>query len=115
VNEHVAYLYEPFHPAVLRIIKTVADAAANAGVSAGVCGEMAGEAPYALILLGFGIEHLSMNAVSLLKVKRLVRSVSYAETKKICKNILNLPTARDVEQYISSKLPDIYKKEEFWN
>lgn len=115
VNEHVAYLYEPFHPAVLRIIKTVADAAAEAGVNAGVCGEMAGEPPYALILLGFGIEHLSMNAVSLLKVKRLVRSVSYAETKKICKNILGFATAKEVEQYISSKLPDIYKKEEFWN
>ena len=113
VNEHVAYLYEPFHPAVLRIIKTVAEAAEKAGVSVGVCGEMAGEPEYAFILLGFGIDHLSMNAFSMLKVKRLIRSVSFAEAKRICRHIMNLPTARDVEDYINTKLPDLYK-EEFW-
>lgn len=114
VNEHVAYLYEPFHPAVLRIIKTVADAASSAGVSVGVCGEMAGEPPYALIILGLGIDQLSMNAMSLLKVKRLIRSVTYAEAKKICKGILQLATAKEVEGFISTRLPDLYKKDEFW-
>lgn len=114
VNEHVAYLYEPMHPAVLRIIKSVADAAQAAGVSVGVCGEMAGEPAYALILIGFGIDQLSMNANSILKVKRLVRSVNYAEAKKICRHIVNLPTARDVEQHINAKLPELHRKEEFW-
>ncbi|HLC17759.1 MAG TPA: phosphoenolpyruvate--protein phosphotransferase [Thermodesulfobacteriota bacterium] len=114
VNEHVAYLYEPFHPAVLRIIKNVADAAEKAGISAGVCGEMAGEPEYALILLGFGITHLSMSAFSILKVKRLIRSVSYAQAKKICKNILDFATAKEVQSYISSRLPDMYA-EEFWS
>ncbi len=111
VNEHVAYLYEPFHPAVLRIIKTVADAANKAGVSVGVCGEMAGEPEYALILLGFGLNNLSMNAFSILRVKRLIRSVSYAEAKKICKTILGFATAKDVESFISSKMPELYKEE----
>ncbi|MBI5827820.1 MAG: phosphoenolpyruvate--protein phosphotransferase [Deltaproteobacteria bacterium] len=114
VNEHVAYLYEPFHPAVLRIIKTVADAANKAGVSVGVCGEMAGEPEYALILLGFGVQVLSMNAFSILRVKRLIRSVSYAEAKKICKTIIGIATAKEVEHYITSKLPGLYK-EEFWS
>lgn len=114
VNEHVAYLYEPFHPAVLRIIKSVADAANKAGVSVGVCGEMAGEPEYALLFLGFGIDQLSMNAYSLLKVKRLVRSVSYAEAKRICKTILGFSTSKEVESYISTKLPGLYK-EEFWS
>lgn len=113
VNEHVAYLYEPFHPAVLRIIKTVADAGAKAGVTVGVCGEMAGEPEYALILVGFGIEQLSMNAFSILRVKRLIRSINYAEAKKICKTIVGLPTAKEVENYINSKLPGLYR-EEFW-
>ncbi len=81
VNEHVAYLYEPFHPAVLRIIKIVADAGQKAGVPVGVCGEMAGEPEYALILLGFGIDQLSMNAFSVLRVKRLIRSVSFPQAK----------------------------------
>ncbi len=113
VNEHVAYLYEPFHPAVLRIIKTVADAAAKAGVLVGVCGEMAGEPEYALILVGLGIEQLSMNAFSILRVKRLIRSINYTEAKKICRNIVGLSTAKEVENYINLKLPGLYK-EEFW-
>ncbi len=114
VNEHVAYLYEPFHPAVLRIIKMVADAAKKAGKTVGVCGEMAGEPEYALILLGFGIDQLSMNAFSVLRVKRLIRSVSFSKAKKICKDILVFATAKEVEHYISAKLPDLYK-EEFWS
>ncbi len=114
VNEHVAYLYEPFHPAVLRIIKTVADAANKAGVSVGVCGEMAGEPEYAFLLLGFGIDQLSMNAFSILKVKRLIRSVSFSEAKKICKVITGFATAKEVENYINLKLPGLYK-EEFWS
>ncbi len=113
-NEHVAYLYEPFHPAVLRIIKIVADAGAKAGVPVGVCGEMAGEPEYALILIGFGIEQLSMNAFSLLKVKRLIRSVSFPQAKKMCKDILEFATAKDVEHYMNTKLPELYK-EEFWS
>ncbi len=113
VNEHVAYLYEPFHPAVLRIIKTVADAAAKAGVLVGVCGEMAGEPEYALILVGLGIEQLSMNAFSILRVKRLIRSINYTEAKKICRTIVGLSTAKEVENYINLKLPGLYK-EEFW-
>lgn len=114
VNEHVAYLYEPFHPAILRIIKTVADAANKADVDVGVCGEMAGEPEYALILLGFGIKSLSMNAFSILRVKRLMRSVSYDEARKICKTIVGFATAKEVEKYITQKLPDLYR-EEFWS
>ena len=114
VNEHVAYLYEPFHPAVLRIIKGVIEAANKAGVSVGVCGEMAGEPEYALILLGFGVDQLSMNAYSVLRVKRLIRSISHAEAKRICKNILGFATAQEVENYINTKLPGLYK-EEFWS
>lgn len=114
VNEHVAYLYEPFHPAVLRMIKTVADAANKAGVNVGVCGEMAGEPEYAFILLGFGVGTLSMNAFSILKVKRLLRSVSFEEASKICKEILDFDTATAVENFISKKLPELYKGE-FWS
>ncbi len=114
VNEHVAYLYEPFHPAVLRIIKTVAEAANKAGISVGVCGEMAGEPEYAIILLGFGIDKLSMSAYSLLRVKRLVRSISIKQAKELCSKIMEFSTASEVEQYINAKIPDLYK-EEFWS
>ncbi|MBI5561997.1 MAG: phosphoenolpyruvate--protein phosphotransferase [Deltaproteobacteria bacterium] len=111
VNEHVAYLYEPFHPAVLRTIKAVAEAANKAGVSCGVCGEMAGEPAYAFILVGFGVDQLSMNAFSVLRVKRLIRSIGYNEAKRICKAISGLATASEVEAYISAKMPELYKEE----
>ncbi len=114
VNEHVAYLYEPFHPAVLRIINSVVDSAKKHGISVSVCGEMAGEPEHALIFVGMGVEQLSMNAFSLLRVKKLVRSISYAEAREIGRAILQFSTAREVENYVSSKLTDFYK-EEYWS
>lgn len=111
VNEHVAYLYEPAHPAVLRMIKQVAEAADKAGIHVGVCGEMAGEPQYALIFLGLGIRHLSMNAFALLKVKRLIRSVSYSEAQEVCKDIFELTTAEEIENYLSDKIGTLFKDE----
>jgi phosphotransferase system enzyme I (PtsI) len=111
VNEHVAYLYEPFHPAVLRMVKSVADAARRAGISVAVCGEAAGEPEYALILVGFGVDQLSMNAYSMLRVKRLIRSISYAEAEEICSAILSFSTSKEVESHIGSKLPSLYKED----
>ena len=64
--------------------------------------------------LGFGVDQLSMNAYSVLRVKRLIRSISHAEARKICKNILGFATAKEVENYINMKLPGLYK-EEFWS
>jgi len=113
VNEHVAYLYEPFHPAVLRIIKNVVDCAKQRGISVSVCGEMAGEPEHALMFIGMGLEQLSMNAFSLLRVKRLVRSVRYEDAKDIVTMALTLSTAREVENYVSSKVIELYR-EEFW-
>ncbi|MEK7880946.1 MAG: putative PEP-binding protein, partial [Deltaproteobacteria bacterium] len=111
VNEHVAYLYEPFHPAVLRIIKSVVDAAGRRGIEVSVCGEMAGEPTHALVFIGMGITKLSMNAFSLLKVKRLVRSVSYEAAKEITEKSLKFTTARDVENYVNSRLAEFYQDE----
>ncbi len=113
VNEHVAYLYEPFHPAVLRIIKNIVEAAHAQGITVGVCGEMAGEPEYALMFVGFGMDQLSMNAFSILKVKRLIRSVSYADAREITDRILGFSTAKEVENYIASRMTGLYK-EEVW-
>jgi phosphotransferase system enzyme I (PtsI) len=111
VNEHVSYLYEPAHPAVLRVIKQVAEAAQKAGVEVGVCGEMAGEPQYALILVGLGIEHLSMNAFALLKIKKLIRSISYEDAKKACEDVFKLTTAAEIESYLAEKISAVFKDE----
>lgn len=111
VNEHVAYLYEPLHPAALRIIKNIADAAHTAGIAVGVCGEMAGEPEYALILLGLGLDQLSMNALSILKVKKIIRSIKYAEAKEIARAALVFSTAQEVENFIMDEMKKRFPEE----
>jgi len=103
VNEHVSYLYEPLHPAVLRVISNVIDAAHNAGIKVSMCGEMAGESMYVPILVGLGLDELSMNALSILKVKKMIRSVSYKEAREFLKEIYKLYTASEIESYLKKE------------
>jgi len=104
VNEHVAYLYKPLHPSILRMIKRTVEAAHAAGIKVTMCGEMAGEIFYAPILLGFGIDELSMNALSILKVKKVIRSFTYQESQQIVDKILTFNTAKNVESFLQKKI-----------
>jgi phosphotransferase system enzyme I (PtsI) len=89
-NEHVAGLYRPEHPAVLRLIKMTVDAAAQAHIPVGLCGEMASVVHYTVLLLGLGIDNLSVSPpVILPEVKRVIRSVQYAEAKQLAEEILS--------------------------
>jgi len=89
-NEHVAGLYRPEHPAVLRLIKMTVDAAAQAHIPVGLCGEMASVVHYTVLLLGLGIDNLSVAPpVILPEVKRVIRSVRYAEAKQLAEEILS--------------------------
>lgn len=90
MNEHVSYLYEPLHPAVLRLIKNVIDASHKAGKWTGMCGEMAGDAASAALLLGLGIDEFSMSASSIPPVKKVVRSLSYKEAREMALEALTL-------------------------
>ncbi len=112
VNEKIAYLYEPAHPAVLRLIKNVVDAGHSKGIWVGMCGEMAGEPKFTPLLLGLGLDEFSVPAPSLLKIKKVVRSVGYEETKKLVEEALTLPTGRDVEALVSKRFKDIVFKTE---
>lgn len=111
VNEHVAYLYEPLHPAALRIIKNVVAAAHSAGIAVGVCGEMAGEPEHALILLGLGLDQLSMNALSILKVKKMIRSIKYSDAKEIAETALSFSTAGEIERFIRDEMKKRFQDE----
>jgi phosphotransferase system enzyme I (PtsI) len=103
-NEHLSHLYEPLHPAVLRSLKMVADAAHAAGISVSMCGEMAGEPTYLPILLGFGFDELSMNAVSIPKVKKILRRCSRGEAETLAAQVLTFTTAVEVESYLQSRI-----------
>ena len=100
VNERVTYLYDPLHPAILRLIKMVVEAAHRAGIRVAMCGEMAGEPAYTLILLGFGLDELSMNPLAIPRVKKIVREATLEESKALLDSVLVFTTAEEIEQHV---------------
>lgn len=96
VNEHVAYLYEPLHPAIIRVVKQIVDAAHKAGIKVGMCGEMAAEPLCALVLAGMGLDELSMNAYSIPRVKKMLRSIKMSDAREVAGKILGLSTAHEI-------------------
>jgi phosphotransferase system enzyme I (PtsI) len=100
VNEHVAYMYQPFHPAILRMIRQVVEAARAAGIEVGLCGEMAGDPLCAPILVGLGIRELSMNAGSIPIIKNTIRTLSAAEAEATLNAVLQLSTSHEVREYV---------------
>ena len=108
-NEKIAYLYEPAHPAVLRLIKNVIDAAHHAGIWVGMCGEMSGESALVLILLGLGLDEFSMPAFVIPEVKHVIRSVSLKDAQAIAEKALQLSTGREIEEFSHKKLREILK------
>jgi phosphotransferase system enzyme I (PtsI) len=93
VNERIAHLYEPTHPAVLRLLKMVADAAHAHDIWVGVCGEMAGDLALVPLLLGLGMDELSVGASFVPRVKRAVQSLTHTECQQLVTELLELDTS----------------------
>lgn len=93
MNERVAHLHEPTHPSILRLLKTVSDAAHANKLWVGVCGEMAGDLTLVPLLLGLGIDELSVSATLVPRVKRAVQSVTISECEQLVAEALALDTA----------------------
>jgi phosphotransferase system enzyme I (PtsI) len=104
INEHVAYMYQPFHPAILKMIQQVVNAARNAGINVSLCGEMAGDPLCVPILLSIGINELSMNARTIPVIKKIIRSISIEETRADFENVIELSTAEEVREYIFDRM-----------
>lgn len=96
VNEKIAHLYEPTHPAVLRLLKMIADAAHANNIWVGVCGEMAGDVALIPLLLGLGMDELSASATLVPQVKRAVQSLAIPECRELVEVALNLDTASEI-------------------
>lgn len=107
-NEHVAYLYEPMHPAVLQALYRVCRAAEGAGIEVGMCGEMAGEDLYSLVLIALGFHELSMNAMNISRVKRIIRQIEISEVKQILDHLMSLSTAAEVSAALESEMNQRY-------
>ncbi len=112
VNKSVAYLYDPLHPAILRLLSQIIAAGQSKGIPVGMCGEMASDPKYTLLLLGMGLEQFSTNADALLKIKRIIRSVSYVKAKEIAQQALSYKSGKDTEKFITelmeSRFPDMF-------
>jgi phosphotransferase system enzyme I (PtsI) len=96
VNERIAHLYEPTHPAVVRLLKMTADAAHANNIWVGVCGEMAGDVALIPLLLGLGMEELSVGATSVPRVKLAVRSLAIPECQQLVEETLKLQTSSEI-------------------
>ena len=118
-NERLTYLYEPLHPAILRLIKRVVDAAHEAKIRVAMCGEMAGDPLYALILLGMELDELSMNHLAIPRIKRIIRESTLKESKLLLEKAMSFNTATEVracvQEYMIERFPDEFQKEEEQN
>ncbi|WP_339057682.1 phosphoenolpyruvate-protein phosphotransferase PtsI [Candidatus Regiella endosymbiont of Tuberolachnus salignus] len=106
-NELISSLYDPMSPAVLRLIKQVIDASHAQNKWTGICGELAGDAHATLLLLGMGLDEFSMSAISIPRIKKIIRNVRFSDAKVLAENALAQATAQEVrglvEQFIEDK------------
>ena len=107
VNEKIAYLYEPAHPAVLRLIRNIIDSGHKEGIWVGMCGEMAGDPALSLILLGLGLDEFSISAILLPEIKKIIRAFKLSDAKKMAEKALTLETGKEVEEFARRKLKEV--------
>jgi phosphotransferase system enzyme I (PtsI) len=106
-NQSVAYLYDPLNPAIIRMLKHVADVARRKGIQVTMCGEMAGEPFHVPVLLGLGIKEWSMNPFAIPLVKQKVRSLSAEASREFCKRILDLDTTEAINEMTRKTFEDV--------
>ncbi|MDD5532083.1 MAG: phosphoenolpyruvate--protein phosphotransferase [Syntrophales bacterium] len=110
INESVSYLYEPLHPAVLKMLRMIVEEGRQAGIRVAMCGEMAGEPAYALILLGLEINELSMHPMAIPRVKKVIRGATCAESKSLLEKVIKMSSAAEIEDYVrkymASRFPE---------
>ena len=104
VNEKVSYLYDPLHPAVLRLMKHIVDCAHKNNIWCGVCGEMAAQPLFAFILIGFGVDELSMSSIAIPDVKRMIRNIRLEDAKKFADKILKMSDSSKIRKEAEKKL-----------
>jgi phosphotransferase system enzyme I (PtsI) len=113
VNKQVADMYQPLHPAVMRMIREVVQAALRSHIPVAMCGEMAGDPLYIPILLGLGVRELSMNAVAIPMAKHIIRMITFKEARKIARHALRLVTVEEVNEYVTREMnrrfPEIFR------
>jgi phosphoenolpyruvate-protein phosphotransferase (PTS system enzyme I) len=101
MNQQVSYLYQPYNPSILRLVKMVIDAAHKEGKWAGMCGEMAGDETAIPLLLGLGLDEFSMSASSILKARSLIRNLNKSDMENLASTVLNMSTTEEVVEAVN--------------
>ncbi len=110
VNEKVAYLYQPLHPTILRLIDNVVKCAHRENIWVGVCGEMASDPLSVLILLGLGVDEFSVAPTSLLEIKKIIRNTNWEEVQGIAAKLLKSKTAPEARRFAERRLSQRIKR-----
>ncbi len=103
INEKIAYLYEPAHPAVLRLLKMIIDTGHSKKIWVGICGEMSGDPLLTPVLVGLGIDEISTSPVMVPEIKKIVRSMTFTEAEDIAKHALTFNTGDEVIHFLKTK------------
>ncbi len=103
INEKIAYLYEPAHPAVLRLLKTIIETGHSKKIWVGICGEMSGDPLLTPVLVGLGIDEISTSPVMIPEIKKIVRSMTFTEAEDIAKQALTFNTGDEVMHFLKNK------------
>lgn len=101
-NEKIAYLFDPYHPAILRMIKMVIESAKKTKTAVSMCGEMAGDPFFTVLLIGMGLEEFSMTPASIPEIKRIIRNMRFKHSRKIADTVLNMESSSEVRAYLRS-------------
>ncbi len=109
INEKIAYLYEPAHPAVLRLLKMIIETGHAKNIWVGICGEMAGDPVLTPVILGLGIDEISTSPVMIPEIKKIIRSLSYAESQEITRHAMGLRTGVEVVHFLQQRYQHIIK------
>ena len=110
-NRQVAHLYQPFHPAIIRMIKQVSDISREKGIEVYMCGEMAGDVKAIPLLLGLGIKELSMNPPAIPAAKQMIRSLNARETENFVKQVLQKNSAKEIHKMVEEAYGELVARQ----
>jgi phosphotransferase system enzyme I (PtsI) len=113
VNENVNYLFKPYHPAILRLIQHVVQAAESAHIPVTVCGEMASDPLMTLVLVGLGVRRLSMSALAVPTIKQVVRGATAVSALGLATKVLAARTSQEVETEVLAAMRELFPDERF--
>jgi phosphotransferase system enzyme I (PtsI) len=103
-NEKIKDLYDPYNPAVLRLIRNVIEQGHKHNISVGMCGELASDPLATILLLGMGLKEFSMSAVSIPSIKKLIINSSYEEAKELCDKVMAMDNSKSIIEYLNGRL-----------